>query len=375
MIVYIAITSIMLLLLALIRRVEQAGEGGVRPYSRGEAAVRLVLVLLFFVMVIPEALRVNVGNDYMKYVEFMHLTTVKGAYLVTEPGFNGLVRLIYGLCGYENYLLVFAIFAAGTAAMSLIGTRLQAPDFAFSFFLFLMFGYYLQSYNTVRYYFALAAILIALYFFTRREWIPFVCLVLFAACFHKSALVVLALWPLCLLPWNLVMTGAAAALGLAVNLPALRGLWMDVLVRLYPSYENTVFIGQVRLSFVNIARCAAVLLLALYDLRVRGVRKKDLPAVEQFYFNATLVALGIYVFGSFVPEVSRIAYYLTVTQIFYLPVLVLRGRKELRVLTVCAAVLYFAAFLLKAGSPDIRILPYQTIVFHDLPRILSEVTQ
>ena len=83
----------------------------------------------------------------------------------------------------------------------------------------------------------------------------------------------------------------------------------------------------------------------------------------------------MYVFGSFVPEVSRIAYYLSVTQLFYLPVLLLRSPGKIRRLAVFAAVLYFAAFLYKAGTPTIRILPYRSIVFHDLPKILSEVTQ
>ena len=376
MTVYITITIILLLLCGVIYRAEQAGcTGAPTDRSRGGAAVRLAFVMIFLVMVIPEALRVNTGNDYMKYVEFMHLANVEGAYLVTEPGFNILVRVVYGLCGYENYLLVFALFAAGTAAMALLGLRLQAQDFSFSFFLFLMFGYYLQSYNTVRYYLAMSIIMVALYFFARREWAGFAAMVLLAACFHKSALVVFALWPLCLLPWNLPMTAAAAALGIAVNLPMLRGLWMDVLTKLYPSYANTDFLGQVRFSYVNIARCGVVLLLALYDLHARGIRKKDLPDTERFYFNASLLALGIYVFGSFVPEVSRIAYYLSVTQLFYLPVLLLRSPGKIRRLAVFAAVLYFAAFLYKAGTPTIRILPYRSIVFHDLPKILSEVTQ
>ena len=45
------------------------------------------------------------GNDYAKYVEFMHLVNCD-AYVPTEAGFNLLVKIIYGLSGFENYLLL-----------------------------------------------------------------------------------------------------------------------------------------------------------------------------------------------------------------------------------------------------------------------------
>ena len=47
------------------------------------------------------ACRLNVGNDYAKYVEFMHLVNCD-AYVPTEAGFNLLVKIIYGLSGFEN---------------------------------------------------------------------------------------------------------------------------------------------------------------------------------------------------------------------------------------------------------------------------------
>lgn len=391
MIVYLAITAAMLYLAVLIQRADEAAitktmsfSGAVPGLSavscgatRGRALARICLVMIFLIMVIPEALRMNVGNDYMKYVEFMHLANVH-AYVPTEPGFNWLVRILYGLCGYENYLLVFAVFAAGTALFFLLAIRQQAEHFAFSFFLFLMFGYYFQSYNTVRYYFALALSVYALRFFLERQYIPFAAIILIAAGFHKSVLVVLVLYPLCAIAWKWWQVLAAAALGAFINVPGLRDLWLDVLVRLYPSYDGTEFIGQVSFSWGNIARCAAILLLALF---LSSKRCSDATRKERFYFRATLAALGIYVFGSFVPEVSRICYYLTVTHIFYLPVLAdraenLKIRKGvIRNLLIAAAFLYFLAFARSMSAQNIRILPYQTIVFHDLPKILSEVTQ
>lgn len=68
------------------------------------------------------------GNDYAKYVEFMHLVNCD-AYVPTEAGFNLLVKIIYGLSGFENYLLVFAVYAFVTIGIFLFGMYEQSEDF------------------------------------------------------------------------------------------------------------------------------------------------------------------------------------------------------------------------------------------------------
>ena len=373
---YALLTAILLVLGSLVRT-PAGGFVSHRERTRGEAASTLCMLLIFLIMVIPESLRVNVGNDYAKYVEFMHLANCH-AYVPTEPGFNWFVRLIYGLCGYENYLLVFALFAALTALFFLLALRQQADHFLFSFFIFLTSGYYLQSYNTVRYYLALAVSLFALKFLLDREWLPFVFWILLAASFHKSVLVVLILYTLCLLSWKKWQVAAACAAGILAALTS--SFWLKVLVLLYPSYEGTDFLGKIRFSYVNILRCAAVLLLAYAAGRTGEVGKAFLRERRNlFYIRCTLLALGIYVFGAFVPEVSRIAYYLMITQVFLIPAALRsfpEGKKQKRAmrLVIAAFVIYFAVFLVRAGEQNIKILPYQTILFHDMPRTLSEVT-
>ena len=80
---------------------------------------RVCLLSIFLVLFALSACRLNVGNDYAKYVEFMHLVNCD-AYVPTEIGFNLLVKIVYGLSGYENYLLVFAIYAFATVIIFLL---------------------------------------------------------------------------------------------------------------------------------------------------------------------------------------------------------------------------------------------------------------
>ncbi len=118
------------------------------------------------------------------------------------------------------------------------------------------------------------------------------------------------------------------------------------------------------LSVSNIGKGAAVLVLSL--LYYKEAIKEDKN--NRFYFYCNLGALALYVFGSFIPEVSRIGYYLNATNIFLIPgVIVKIPKKKQRVLwtvLVAAAYLaYFALFLRSAYSTDIRLLPYRNWIF------------
>ena len=78
--------------------------------SRQQMLNGLCLSLIFLMLFALSACRLNVGNDYAKYVEFMHLIYCD-AYVPTEIGFNSVVRLLYAISGFENFLLVFGFFA------------------------------------------------------------------------------------------------------------------------------------------------------------------------------------------------------------------------------------------------------------------------
>ena len=359
---------------------------------RAEALGSLCLAFLFVILAVPVILRLNVGNDYMRYVAFMHLANVH-AYVPTEAGFNWLVRLIYGLCGYENYLLVFAVFTVFTVLFFLAGIMQQAQRPFFSFFLFMMLGYYFRSYNTVRYYLALSLALFAMGLLLKGKTAGFLLCVLIGSLFHKSMLVVLILYPLCRMKWN--KKAAAAVFAAAGVLSRLRPFWMKAVVRLYPSYEGTSFLAGGKPSYINIALCAAVLFLWLlvryFESRpdaVLGIvhaadEDEKIFRSRQYtaYTQMNITALFLYCFFSYIPELSRIGYYLTVSQIFLIPMLLLRlperwkGIPVRHVMTgavsVCAA-LYFAGFMMTASRPDIRILPYRTFLFNDLPIVIRE---
>ncbi|MBQ8596462.1 MAG: EpsG family protein [Lachnospiraceae bacterium] len=339
--------------------------------SRQQILNKLCLVSVFLLLFAVSACRLNVGNDYAKYVEFMHLINCD-AYVPTEFGFNWIVKLLYYLSGFENYLLVFAVFAFFTILFFLVAIYKQADSFAFSFFLFMAFGYYFQSFNTVRYYLALAIGVLAIPYVLRKEWVKFVLLVLLGATLHKSLLVVIPLYILASLTWKKWQLALAALF--CTTFFFLQDFYLKVVVFLYPTYEDTEYLTG-GTSLVNIVRCLGVLVLSLmyYKKAVKDNRRNS------FYFYCNLGALVMYVCCSFLPIISRIGYYLTITHIFFIPALLksvenAKLRKLFTVGVVAAGILYFGVFILmKAGADGLRILPYETFMFHDMVPILSDV--
>ena len=372
MVLYLLISAAAVAVAAIVNKTE-----GMRAGSRGSLLRRSCLFLIALILMIPAILRQETGNDYLRYVEFFHLASID-AYVPTEAGFNWLAKSVYSLCGYENYLLLFAIYAVMTILAMLAVIRQQAENFCFSFFLFMMFGYYFQSFNTMRYYFALSLSLLAMTCLLRRQYAGFVILVLLASLFHKTALITLLLYPVAARRWKKRELAAAVVPGLAVLL--LHEKAMELLLSLYPSWEGTVDLAAgTSISWVNIAKCLAVLLLAYY---VRADEDPDTFRGRQLvmYRNSAYIGLLLYVFGWFIPEVSRICYYLTFTQIFYLPMLLSglpeteQGRRQKKILTIlviAAALVFFALFLRTAYRDTIKILPYKSFLFHDLNRTPS----
>ena len=350
--------------------------------TRRQACSCAALFTLFLVLAGTAALRIDVGNDYGNYVNTFHEIYV-GGYVVTEPGFNWLVRFLFLLSGGENYLLVFGLFAVVTAVIFLKAMYDQSVDFTLSFALFMLLGLYFRTFNTVRYYFVLAVTLYSLRYVLKREYGKFVLLILLAALFHKSVLVVIPLYLIAALPWKKWQVALGAAF--AVSLPLFQGFWMKMVLWLYPSYQNTVYLQKetgLEGSLMGIIRCAAVLVLGLFAYRETIKENR----ANLFYFKLNLLGLALYTCASFLPLVSRFGYYLITAPALLVPGILLcmpdeapepggasalrllkkgagKKKKVMFLLTAAFCLLYFAYFLLTAHQEGVRVLPYHSWIF------------
>ncbi|MBR5896409.1 MAG: EpsG family protein, partial [Lachnospiraceae bacterium] len=134
--------------------------------------------------------------------------------------------------------------------------------------------------------------------------------------------------------------------------------------KFYPFYEGDALYDTGRVSYMNILKCAAVLVFCLifYKKSIKGNAKAET------LFNLNLFALLLYSFCSYVPELTRICYYMVLGHIFLIP-LVLMGIEDKRTrriwigLISVAYIGYYLVFLYQGKSPYILILPYLTWLF------------
>ena len=328
-------------------------------YTRGQFKNKVVYILLFFLLFGVSATRIAVGNDYWSYTAIFNLLAQnRDKSVATELGFNFLVKVVQHMFGYDGkqYIIIFAIVAFVTIYFFIKGMDELSEDFALSFAMFMLLGYYASSFNSIRSYLAFSIAFYSVRYIFRREFWKFAMLILLASTFHISILLVLVAYPLGLIkwkPWSVVLTTIASASFLAFP-----NFYRRLVFLIYPQYENTAFdTGEI--SYTNIARCIAVLIFAII------LYKKSIKESERnrFYFNMNIFASIVYLCCSFLPIVSRIGYYFNIFQIILVPTLINAIPKKwirivLRVLIIAFGFAYYVYFLYSSQFNGTRLLPY-----------------
>lgn len=320
---------------------------------------------IFLLLAAVSACRIAVGNDYWVY-RFQFNLIMQNRHVSYEPGFNLVVWMIQSIFGYDKYLPVFGFFSIVTVFFFVKAMYDQAEWFAASVFLLMTGGYYYSSLNSVRYYFVLAIAMYAMKYILRKQYGVFIGWIVFAAFFHKSILVVIPIYLIAhwlsehKIPKVLYVLGG----GFLLSLILFQDFYRRIIFFFYPYYEGSAF-DKVDFSVTNIAKCFGVMVLCF--LFYKSAIKDS--AQNRFYFFLSLFGMAVYTFGSFIPEVSRIGYYLIVSQCFLVPGILIRiPQKKLQILfTVLVAIAflgYFALFLRSAYSVDIRLLPYLNWIFN-----------
>lgn len=339
---------------------------------------RVYMIGIFLILFFCSALRFGVGNDYIQYTKIAHEVSV-GGYVVTEIGFNKLVNFVYFLFGGEYYEIVFALFAYATLIIFLKAMYEQSVSFSFAFFIFMTMGLYFQTYNTIRYYLALSLTLYSLRYVIQQEWIKFMLTIMIAALFHKSALIVIPLYILASIRWKVWQM--VFGILLSVICYGCRDILLLLALELYPSYKDTIYLKG-GTSIVGILRGIAILGLYLWFIQkyMRNDVNTDQVKEEKYaigdylkqemrtYAQLNFLAVIVYVFFSFIPVITRIGYYLSVSQILLIPLIVKnipeeKAKKNVKLIIIITSIIYFIAFLWRARRPGVKLLPYHSWLF------------
>lgn len=366
MILYLLITALTVFLAyfvnsACAKKTNSMGRAAAK--NRQEMLNAILLTGIFAVLFALSALRIGIGNDYWVYRDnFLHI--ISGDTTVSfEIGFKALVKVLQGLFGYDNYRIVFAVMAFLTSLFFVKGLFDSADWFVMTFFLFMANGFYFMSFSNVRYYFVIAVCIYAMKFLFAKDYVRFVFWIVFASFFHKSVLLVIPVYIIAYyLKWNkkTVWLIPAACLALVLGKEVFRRL---VFV-FYPYYEGDLLLDVETISYANIAKCLAVLAFSFlyYKKAIKGNPKAET------LFNLNLFALIIYSFGYYIPETSRICYYMVLGHVFLIPIVLkaIENKKQKTFFlasVILAYTMYLVIFIVKSREPTVMLLPYMTWLF------------
>lgn len=334
------------------------------PYQpqRQKMSNGILLGTIFIILFSVSACRIAVGNDYWEYTEIFYFISVD-RHVSTEIGFNLVVKfmqLLFGT-GQISYLCIFALIAIPTIYYMIKGIYDQCDHFPYGFFLLMMGGYYFSSLNSIRYYLVLAVSFYAGKYVIQKKWGQFLLCIITASLFHKSVLIVIPLYWLASRQWKkkTIIFGVIGCLSL-VLFPE---FYRKLMFLFYPYYENSVF-DTGSTSLTNIARCGGILIFSL--LYYKQAIQNNMQ--NKFYFMMNIGALILYTCCSFIPEVSRIGFYLNISNIILIPnILVTIPNKKQKIFWSIsiggAFFVYFTMFLYKAMDVSIRLVPYISWVF------------
>jgi hypothetical protein len=334
-------------------------------WSRQKLRNHTAYFAIFCLLAGVSACRIAVGNDYWVY-RFNFELIAQNRHVSSEIGFNAIVWLMQDIFGYGNYLPIFALFSLVTVFFFMKSLLGLSDYFAASLYLLLTSGYYFSSLNNIRYYLALAMALWSMYFCLRKQYVKFLAVVLAASFFHKTVLVVIPVYLMALwLAETTFKIWHALLIGLfAISLILASPLYEKIIFLIYPFYQNSDFINS-GISWANVAKCAGTLILAFI---VYGKRILTIDRNGKFYLFLTTGGLILYLCASYIPEISRIGFYLIASQVFWIPKLLSDIQKTgMRIFCTVGVALafwgYFMIFLVQAYETNIRLLPYRNWIF------------
>lgn len=338
--------------------------------SRQKARSRVAAFAVYCLLAGVSACRIAVGNDYWVYTANFSLISQE-RHVSSEIGFNSVVRFFQMLFteGKVQYVSIFAFFSLTTVFFFVKALCDQSSSFAFSLFLLLTGGYYFNSLNSVRYYFALALALFSMKYVLRKEYGKFIVCVLVGMLIHKSILLTVPVYlaarflaGIKMKRWFFLPGGVFLC-----SLIFCQDLYRELIFCFYPFYRDSAF-DNGRISWINILKCVCVLLLCLLCFR-QSLSDPGEHMTNRFYFFLNLFGLVVYCCGSFIPETSRVGYYMIISQVFLLPNLLAQLkqgwlRRFCRGGVLIAFTVYFVFQLKGMYATDIRLLPYLNWIFN-----------
>ena len=226
------------------------------------AYLAVIFAYLWFIATV----RVNIGNDYHDYIRIFE--EIRGF-----SGFTAIFQYEYEI-GFTLLSKLMTFFVSDSVVMYGVYSLLilapmgwfiykYSPNPMLSVWLYLTLTFFLNVLNFVRQSLAVSVLVLGFHFLRQKKIPHFLVLVLVAATFHKTALVMLPMVLLCWIPFNWKLTAAYAG-GVLIAYLFSREILGVVTQYIYTYYQGLAYLEQgLDYAFVMIPMlvCLACILL------------------------------------------------------------------------------------------------------------------
>lgn len=353
----------------------------------GRRAVDVLWAVAFVALLVPAALRYDIGVDYsatmesagyLGYWQLYHLYAATPPAPGMDPGFYLLIRVLNLFT--DNPQWMFALMSAATYALVLRACRRVSPAPALSVALFVVAGFYFESYNIARQWFAIACVLNAFEWVgasdgassegevdvnPSRAFVRYALWVLLGASMHLSCLLWLVAWLLL----RVRMTPARAAIALVavialafVGVHVAQLLFSGTRFGLYLDPSSGVYVGP-RPRANAIVTSGLTWAFAMAAARIGG--REKLGRLGSALLTCATLAFALYLSATFLPFiVDRVARYFAPALILLVPAALswLPGRRLRRGCAAVIVVAWIAATYVQVFvGGQYGVVPYQSV--------------
>jgi hypothetical protein len=265
--------------------------------QRYQREIRVVFALIMIALVFFGGLRYRVGFDYVPYAQFFRRVPGFSMDLITfvgrsrfEIGFVALASFFKTL-GITYVSAVFVSVIVICLTLNINSLKKYTSAVYFSLFMYLSLYFFGREMGQIRQAMATAIVFFAFRYVLKKQFIPFLLLILLAGSFHYSVLIVLPFYFLSTLKLKQSHYIILIVLGVAITfidwLIPLNNLLLSLNFRSLP-YIGSRYGGSVSIFSIQYARRLFPAILAIITMK-----KLD----ERFeYFR---IALNMVVFGAF----------------------------------------------------------------------------
>lgn len=290
-------------------------------------------LLIFLILLLFGGLRYGVGTDFFSYAElFEQIGYQPSEYLFRTRQYSymewGYILLNVIVSLFTKHTQAIMLVTCGTvAALFLYRIRTASPFYPFSIYLF--FTYYIWTFNGIRQGIAMALAFFAYEYAKQKKWLKYTLLIIVAAFFHKTVLIVFVLYTVCQYVYPLYVYIVAFASS-AITLLFQHQISYFLIKTFYPvyleeQYASLNIFGEFSEVQFIVSLCSLLIAIKCY--------KKLRDSKQIFIFNMSLILFICNTFFFWIPFWDRLQVYFNCLYVLLIPQLIAQeSNKKIKIL-------------------------------------------